>query len=108
MDVDLLIALGLCFFCNGWLERLRGPREPNKFVAAGVWYSIGEKFRASAPSHCKGYGGQRFRVEMQDGRIIETDNLWHGGEIPSHLRDLFPDSAVFKAKTDGVTVGGAR
>ena len=29
-----------------------------------------------------GHGGKIFKIEMFDGRIIETNNLWYNGEIP--------------------------
>jgi hypothetical protein len=29
-----------------------------------------------------GHSGKLFKIEMLDGRVIETNNLWYNGEIP--------------------------
>ena len=29
-----------------------------------------------------GHAGRYFKIEMNDGRIIETNNLWYNGEVP--------------------------
>lgn len=29
-----------------------------------------------------GHGGRLFNIEMNDGRVIKTNNLWYNGEVP--------------------------
>ena len=36
----------------------------------------------------KGFGGQVFKIQFDDGRVVETDNLWSQGEIPKHWQEF--------------------
>lgn len=47
------------------------------------------------PSQLKGHGGARFQIKFHDGRVVETTNLWHQGEIPKEFKDKLPDNADF-------------
>ena len=42
-----------------------------------------------------GHAGREFKIKMNDGAEIFTNNLWHGGEIPEHHREILCDNAVF-------------
>lgn len=76
-----------------WSEKLAwsdGIRIEGKHYRAGK--------QTNAPSYCKGFGGSKFVIEFFDGRVIETDNLWHQGTIPPVWRAKLPDNARFKNK----------
>ena len=49
-----------------------------------------------------GHSGREFIIKMNDGRIIETNNLWYNGEVPKERN--VADNAVFltKAELDGI------
>ena len=40
-----------------------------------------------------GHAGRYFKIQMNDGRIIETNNLWYNGEVPKER--CVKDNAVF-------------
>ena len=44
-----------------------------------------------------GYGGRLFTIQMNDGRIIKTNNLWCNGDVPKERN--IKDNAVFITKT---------
>lgn len=36
-----------------------------------------------------GFGGRRFNIVLEDGRVLEDIGLWHRGEVPEPIRHLF-------------------
>ena len=51
--------------------------------------------KSDSPNSMKGFSGRKFKIQMNDGKVIETDNLWCGGDIPDSHRDRMPDNAKF-------------
>jgi len=93
-DLALMMAAhNLCFQCAFWAEKVAIRDRADVVRAGGQHYMIGEATPDMKPRH-KGYGGERFEVRFFDGRVVETDNLWHQGTIPSHFRDRLPDNAT--------------
>ena len=83
----------LCFDCNFWTEHVQRDRNENKdvfVVANGKHYIIDE----SPNPYFKGYGGAKWTIRFNDGRVVKTDNLWFQGLIPELFRDKLPDNAV--------------
>src|SRR3954467_4010293 len=48
-----------------------------------------------------GFGGRDWEIRFLDGEVIETNNLWHQGEIPLALRSVLPDNAEFIGRSHG-------
>jgi hypothetical protein len=87
---ELLRINQLCFNCQFWWEKIA---QADKLIRVD-----GHCYRIPKPTvHeiFKGFGGAKFKIKFKDGRVIETDNLWHNGEIPAHFRDRLPDNAEF-------------
>lgn len=42
-----------------------------------------------------GYSGRPFRIRMNTGKEILTNNLWLNGTVPENHRDKLKDNAVF-------------
>ena len=42
-----------------------------------------------------GFDGREFKIKMNDGTEIFTNNLWFGGKIPENHRKILKDNAVF-------------
>ncbi len=82
-----------CFDCSFWLEKIKmSPEdEAGRVIVNGQHYRIGN----DAAGPFRGFGGRKFTVLFQDGRIVETTNLWCQGEIPERFRKMLPDNAVF-------------
>jgi hypothetical protein len=89
---QIMTAKGLCFRCAFWTERIELDQDnPDAVVANGKHYIIGDEH----PSYkgARGYGGEHFRIFFQDGRVVDSTNLWMQGEIPESFRPLMPDNA---------------
>ena len=84
-----------CFSTNLWNARADEYEldDSDCIVIKGVMYSDGGE--SDLPSSMKGFSGRKFKIQMNDGEIIETDNLWCGGAIPDSHRDRMPDNAKF-------------
>ena len=88
----LMISKDLCFHCAFWTERVAlDQNNPDAVVAAGKHYIIGPE----QPSYQggRGFGGSHFRIFFQDGRVVDSTNLWMQGTIPESFRALMPDNA---------------
>ena len=94
---DSLKERGLCFSCGFWDDLLRIKDEPTTVRADGKHYVVGEP-----NERWPGFGGSRFVISFNDGREVETCNLWSQGDIPTRFKDRMPDNAKF------VTGMGAR
>jgi len=89
-----MINFQLCFNCHFWTDKVKTRDLPIKVRVNGVAYSIGvEKKRFDC--EFRGFGGTKFTVQFNDGRLVETTNLWCSGAIPTHFRTRLPDNAVF-------------
>ena len=66
-----------CFHENFWNENL----DDSAIIIGGECYHDGG-MKPQGYSGFLGHGGHYFKIKMNDGRIIETNNLWYNGEIP--------------------------
>lgn len=90
---EKLLHLKLCHTCNFWKELIEIKDQKNICRIDGRHMMIGPK--TNDPSNWKGCGGAKFTIE-KDGKLIETDNLWHQGEIPTRFLSELPDNAKWK------------
>lgn len=82
----------MCFNCNFWTDLALHRTASNMVRIDGTHYMIGTE---EGPASCKGFNGKRFKIKFDDGRVVETTNLWHQGVIPQLFRDLLPNNATF-------------
>jgi hypothetical protein len=86
-----------CWHCRFWLAHI--PLPERSFVAAHpqngkrTFYAMGG---AKSPSSHNGYGGTWMTVTFQDGREVETCDLWCGGDIPERFHDRLPITATLR------------
>jgi hypothetical protein len=85
-----------CFDCSFWLEKITMPEEDEnrRVIVAGQHYMVGAN--TSGP---RGFGGSKYTIHFNDGRTVETCNLWYQGEIPEKFRAWLPDNARFIPNT---------
>jgi|SRR5882762_1887931 len=99
-----------CFTCAFWYQMLETANEGTLIVeTTRVPYDSNGldlcryQFDPKNPivkdkRNFLGFGGSVFNIKFQDGRMnseIRTNNLWHQGTVPDHLRDRFKVNAVF-------------
>ena len=79
-----------CFYKKFWND-IEEEKDEHIFID-GTCYSI-----ANEPIYGNlGYGGSKFKIKMfDDGRIIETNNLWRQGDVPEEYRSRLPNTAEF-------------
>ena len=46
----------------------------------------------------RGFGGDKFTITFNDGKVVITTNLWSQGKIPEDYVNLFPNNADFDWK----------
>lgn len=87
---ERMIEKNLCFGCNFWDAMVE---RNDRIIANHTCYKDGGN-KPSGDRSCMGFGGAQWKIRMNDGRLIETNNLWHNGEIPKHFWERMPDNAV--------------
>lgn len=87
-----------CWDCQFWLPRIEALHDGKHFVAEHdglpCFYSIGPR---ATPSWHNGFGGSWHTVTFLDGRVVETCDLWFGGDVPERFRDRLPVTATLFA-----------
>lgn len=103
----------LCFDCNFWYNIIRdihlfysSDSEQTRFTEEdlmlckglkstliGIWvfpdYSIyyPNKMKPKGYTGFQGFGGSLFKVEMKDGSIQESNDVWYRGKLPEYFRE---------------------
>ncbi len=80
-----------CFDVNFWNENI----DDTAIIINGECYHDGGR----KPSDYRGFlghSGRYFKIQMNDGRIIETNNLWYNGEVPKE-REVKDNACFIKA-----------
>lgn len=90
--------LAHCWDCKFWLPRIAALHDGKHFVAEGsdgkpYWYSLGSK---KTPSSHNGFAGRWHTVTFTDGRVVETCDLWFGGDVPERFQDRLPVTAELR------------
>lgn len=87
-----------CFRCAFWLSKSRnmdaGSVVAERQGGREYWHFDPERpVMSDVRPELLGCGGAMFTVLFTDGRVVKTNNLWGGGEIPEEFCDLFPVNA---------------
>lgn len=90
--IEPIAKWGMCSGCAFWQSQLDADKKrPNDFaIINGTHYRIGDENER----YDRGFGGQKFTIKFNDGRVVVTTNLWHQGPIPESWRNLMPDNAT--------------
>ena len=91
-----LDELQLCFSCN-----YKAQRRAVHAVVDSQFFSFRAGVRTDVSSHCLGFGGRRYKFRMNDGRELESNDVWTAGTIPPEWRDDMPDNAVIMENNSG-------
>lgn len=76
---------GGSFFCRRGLKC-------TSFVTNGEAYTVYDG--TNHTGELLGYGGARATVTLDDGRVIDSNNVWHHGTVPIYLRDVLAENAT--------------
>lgn len=90
------LRAGLCHTCTFWAEKVewRDQKDPRAIRFRGVHYYDGGNRPAARDRWSLGFSGAKWHIEMADGRVIETNNLWSQGGIPEDWRTELPDNCL--------------
>ena len=90
----------LCFTCAFWTEKSRDPSYMSRTAIIDGCAHFPEPAKISSPyPRMLGCAGAKVTIKYNDGRVVRTNDLWVQGGVPGHLRELFPDNAVFVKET---------
>lgn len=97
-DIKVMMTeMNFCFTCAFWeiyARAFENNNSKNAIIVNGDHYIDGCMV-AKGTRGFVGHGGHLFKIEMIDGSIIETNNLWNQGIIPTHFRSRITDNAKF-------------
>ena len=82
-----------CFSVLFWNENL----DDTAIIIDGICYHDGGRNKTHLGF--RGFGGAEFKIQMNDGRIIETNNLWMNGKIPAE-RNIKDNAKFIKEKQE--------
>ena len=85
---NAILCSNKCFEANFW----NGCLDDKAIIIDGVCYHDGGN-KPTGHRGSLGFGGTPYKIKMNNGEIIETNNLWHNGEVPKHRK--IKDNAVF-------------
>jgi hypothetical protein len=86
--------------CSFWRQKIEWEKAGDRTEEGNPVARIGGEHYVVHPyadpaTPGLGSSGQLFTIRFADGRETVTNNLWHQGTIPAHLRELLPDNAEF-------------
>lgn len=84
----------LCFDCDYWqdyVDEMSDPAIGPRCVRTpdGIHRTIGDEHARGS----RGHDGRRFVIAFDDGRRVESTNVWWQGPIPEHFRARLPPNA---------------
>jgi hypothetical protein len=88
--------LPYCWDCEFWVDRLWLVFDTRRvFVDQDHGFcTIGP---AKTPSKHNGFGGSWWTIAFDDGRVVETCDLWFGGQVPERFRGRLIPTAQRRA-----------
>ncbi len=96
---ERLLSVGVCPACDFMMSLWEIRNNPDVVRVNGEHYMIRQSHEG-----VKGFGGHKIVIQFNDGRVVETNNLWHQGVIPAEWRLTYLyDNAVFLEKAPKVT-----
>lgn len=84
----------LCFTCVFWTEYVEQKGDPRQVIVKGSHYWLGPD-KPDQPDDWKGFGGTYYKILFNDGRVVETHDLWYQGVVPEHFKNKLADNAEF-------------
>jgi hypothetical protein len=90
-------AKSLCFTCNFWDEIVESIGD--YFIINGNSYCDGGR-DAKTPASWRGFGGRKHKIKCNDGRIVESVDLWTQGPVPENFKNKLKDNAEFIREND--------
>jgi hypothetical protein len=91
----------LCFTCNHWQGHIE---KPGGIIVKGTHYRCGEETKRDPWNRAfRGFGGSTFYIQMNNGTLLKSTNLWCQGNIPEHFKTRLPDNARFLTEAEWKT-----
>lgn len=86
----------ICHSCKYWFDIIDAYQKDDYKVAVvnGAVFAVCP--RKDTNTKYNGFGGREFKIRFNDGKVIETNNLWNGSKIPENFASKLPNNAVFE------------
>lgn len=96
---EVLKAKQVCFLCDLWTNI-----EVDHYTAIidNIFYTIKSYVSVKNPkdNFFLGFSGKTFYVKWFDGRVVKSNNVWHGGDVPTIFQHKFSNNAEFITKEE--------
>lgn len=81
-----------CTSCDFWADKLKHIEiHP---ICRGNCYALADPLINRTNPQWNAFGGRWFKIEMNDGRIFYTNNLFHNGTVPDIWQPDLADNAT--------------
>ncbi len=90
----LLTENELCYDCYFWFEKLEKYNNGDEsYIVTNRYkmYYVGDE---DEDTYFRGHGGNKFSIELTDGKVFTSTNLWYNGEIPSEFHSMLEPNVV--------------
>lgn len=84
----------MCFYCLRWTDSAAVVDSPESVRISGRHYII--RPEDAGEDEPRGFAGARFVIRFDNGKVVETTNLWGQGPVPDHFRGRLPDNATWE------------
>lgn len=94
-----------CFHTYFWNEKVEKYGDGTNDYAKTVAIVNGSHyiFHPDSPdTFFTGHGGRQFKIIFHDGRVVQSKNVWHQGDIPQTHKHLLPDNAIFVESDEAI------
>ena len=96
VNKDRLVKKQLCFECDFWDEIIPEYNKGNHFVTEkNECYCIGNE---NSSDHFRGFDGAKVTITFNDGKVVNSTNLWYRGIVPKQFQDTLKPNAKLEWK----------
>lgn len=100
MYMNAVLCSQKCFEVNFWNETL----DEDAIIVRGTCYHDGGR-KPSGYGGFLGFGGARYLIQMDNGKLIDTNNLWCNGDVPEE-RNVSDNAKFLTVEEYNKLIGG--
>lgn len=86
----------LCFTCAFWMDKILNHNICNQIINGELL--VFNPYTTSKPSHITFTDNKTVYIQLTDGTVMRSNDIWSQGMVPEQFRSQLPDSAVYITK----------